>query len=113
MPGALPATPSAAIAPPYNLWLSRLPASRRGAAPDQQAVEHAPELSLPRTAPRSLSLRHASYSNRSPRQVQSGVMEQWSNGVMAAANSLLHYSPTPTLQSITPPPAAQAQQESA
>src|SRR3954447_1097735 len=55
MPGVLPASPNRAVVAGCNLWLSRLPPSHRGAAPDQQAVEREQELSLPTTPPRSLS----------------------------------------------------------
>src|SRR5262252_6902019 len=58
MPGGLPASPNAEVGPRYNLWLSRLPRNQRGVAQNQQAVEREPELSLPKTPPRSSSLRH-------------------------------------------------------
>src|SRR5215470_4577269 len=57
MPGVLPASPNVAVHPRYNSWLSQLRLSQLGVAPDQQAVEREPELSLPRTPPKFLCRR--------------------------------------------------------
>src|SRR5215471_5831144 len=74
MPGVRPASPNAVARPRYNSWLSPLRPSQRGVAPDQQAVEREPELSLPRTPPKFLCLRRVKGRRMQARRCSAGVV---------------------------------------